>query len=59
MVVLGIDPGLADTGFGLIKKQGAKLEMIDYGSIKTKAGQDIEIRLKEIYSKLINLIKKN
>lgn len=57
LIVLGIDPGLADTGFGVIKKIGNELEMIDYGSIKTRAGQPLEKRLLEIHQSLEKLIK--
>jgi crossover junction endodeoxyribonuclease RuvC len=55
---LGIDPGLADTGFGLIKKDGHKLKLICCGSIKTPAKSDFINRLNDIHQELINLIKK-
>ena len=35
MIILGIDPGIADTGFGIIKKDSDKFSAIEYGSIKT------------------------
>ena len=57
-IILGIDPGLADTGFGLIKKDGSRLTLIDCGSIKTKAKTPTEVRLMEIYQSLGKLIKK-
>ena len=55
---MGIDPGLADTGFGIIKKTGAQLIAVDFGCIKTKAGQPDKQRLAEIYQSLSQLIKK-
>jgi len=58
LVILGVDPGLADTGFGVIEKQGSYLKMIDYGCIKTKAKIPTAIRLTEIYQNLNKLIKK-
>ena len=58
ITILGIDPGLADTGFGVIKKQGNKLMAVDYGSIKTKPAQPAEDRLEIIHSSLKRLIKK-
>lgn len=58
IVILGVDPGIADTGFGFIKKEGSKLSVIDYGSIKTKAGVPTEQRLLEIYNALDELITK-
>ncbi|MEA3398712.1 MAG: crossover junction endodeoxyribonuclease RuvC [Patescibacteria group bacterium] len=58
MVILGIDPGLADTGFGLIEKQGNKLNLVDYGCVKTKAKTPNEERLLKIYNELEKITKK-
>lgn len=58
LIILGIDPGLADTGFGIVEKDGNCLKMIDYGNIKTKAGNDLEKRLVEIHQQLTKIIKK-
>ncbi len=57
-VILGIDPGLADTGFGIIAKEGGCLKLIDYGVVKTKAGKPAKDRLSEIYQSLEKIIKK-
>jgi len=57
-IILGIDPGLADTGYGLIKKQGQELKMIAYGSIKTSAKDDFLKRLDKIHLELTKIIKK-
>jgi len=57
-IILGIDPGLADTGFGVIEKKGNILKMIDYGCIKTSAQTAPEKRLLEIHNDLNKLIKK-
>jgi len=57
--ILGIDPGLADTGFGLIKKCGQKLTAIDCGSIKTPAKTDFISRLKTLHEELAKIIKKH
>lgn len=56
-IILGIDPGLADTGFGIIKKTGNNLEAVDYGSIKTKAKTHLPDRLTEISDNLEKIIK--
>ena len=56
MVVLGIDPGFATVGYGVVRKQGNKLEKIQYGTITTKAGKAFETRLCEIYADLNTLI---
>ncbi len=46
--ILGIDPGLRVTGFGIIDKQGAKLIYVSSGAIKTGTGGDLPGRLKII-----------
>jgi len=47
MIILGIDPGLRTTGFGVIHKQGARLRYIASGTIKSGEG-DLPTRLKVI-----------
>jgi crossover junction endodeoxyribonuclease RuvC len=48
MIILGIDPGLRTTGFGVIDKQGNALRYIASGTIKTVAEGDLPSRLKVI-----------
>jgi crossover junction endodeoxyribonuclease RuvC len=58
-IILGIDPGIADTGFGLIEKgAGGKLACLAYGSIKTKAGLPMAERLEILSDELEKIIKK-
>lgn len=57
-IIMGIDPGLADTGFGLIAKSVNKLTGLDYGSIKTSAKLELAERLEIINLELAKLIKK-
>ncbi|MEI8360589.1 MAG: crossover junction endodeoxyribonuclease RuvC [bacterium] len=57
-VYLGIDPGIADTGFGVIKKNGADLICLAYGSIKTPKDEKIENRLNQLYQDLKFIIDK-
>ena len=59
MIILGIDPGIADTGFGLIQIKDHKLSCLSYGSIKTSAKAEMGERLEIINLKLTDLIKKN
>lgn len=54
--VLGIDPGLANTGFGIVDFCDGKYRMVSYGCITTKADQPHEERLLTIYSRLCALI---
>lgn len=58
-IILGIDPGIADTGFGLIQENNkGGFECLDYGSIKTKAGVKLERRLELLHFELSDVIKK-
>ncbi|XID93626.1 crossover junction endodeoxyribonuclease RuvC [Paenibacillaceae bacterium WGS1546] len=56
MRVLGIDPGIAIMGFGFIDKAGHKLTPVQYGCIETAAGTPQEIRLKQIYESVCQLL---
>lgn len=58
-IILGIDPGIADTGFGVVKNENNKLTCLDYGSIKTKAKTELADRLEIIHKELNNIIKKH
>lgn len=57
MRVLGIDPGIAITGYGIIEKNGNKLNPITYGCITTTSKNSIDSRLKTIYTDLSQIIK--
>lgn len=57
-LILGIDPGIATTGFGVIQKQGNKINAIDYGKIITKPKDNAPKRLKIIFNELTKIIKK-
>jgi crossover junction endodeoxyribonuclease RuvC len=57
-IILGIDPGIADTGYGVIKEEAGKLTCLVYGSIKTKAGIDFITRLEILHQELDGIIKK-
>ena len=59
-VILGIDPGIADTGYGVIcKDNDGKTTCLEYGSIKTPAGQDLAVRLETISLELEKIIDKH
>ncbi len=57
-VILGIDPGFADTGFGIITKNSNKLKYISCGSIKTSKAKSFPKRLKELHKEIDKIIKK-
>lgn len=56
MRILGIDPGLALVGFGLIDVNGNSYKLVDYGVIETKAGISLPTRLEKIYDLMSQLI---
>ncbi len=56
MIILGIDPGLAIVGWGVIDYSSNRFKTIDYGSIQTPAGMATERRLVEIHRELRELI---
>lgn len=57
MIIIGIDPGTATTGYGIIKCK-KEAECLDYGVIKTSSKEKPKERLREIFNKTNNLIKK-
>lgn len=56
MRVLGIDPGTAITGYGVIEGEGDHLTLATYGAITTPANQPLAQRLQQIYRELRALI---
>lgn len=58
MVIMGIDPGFAITGYGIVKYEGNKFSVIDYGAVTTKAGEDFSGRLLKIDNMLTELIER-
>ncbi len=57
MRILGIDPGYAIVGTGIVEYEGNKFKVIDYGAITTNANEDMFDRLKKIYDEIELLIK--
>jgi len=54
--VLGIDPGTAITGYGVVEGDGDNLTVVTYGAITTPANQALPQRLQQIYRQLQALI---
>lgn len=59
MVILGIDPGYAIVGYGVIDYRNNHFSVIDYGAILTDAKTPFNERLEIIYDKLTSLIEKH
>ena len=57
MVVLGIDPGVATVGFGIISETGGVPRPVRYGVISTPAGMRLALRLKQINNDVTELIQ--
>lgn len=58
LVILGIDPGIAIMGYGVIEYRNNKFKVIDYGAVTTPAHTDTLSRLETIYKGTDILIKK-
>jgi len=59
MIILGIDPGIAKVGYGVIEKKGKQEPcLVGYGCLKTKSSEDLSKRLLKIYQDLKKIIKK-
>ena len=57
MRILGIDPGYAILGYGIIDVTGNRFSVVDYGAILTDTSMEMPQRLKRLYDGLTNLIK--
>ncbi len=57
MIVLGIDPGIGRTGWGVILKNGNSTKPLAYGCIETEVGMPIERRLQILRAELVKIIK--
>lgn len=58
MRILGIDPGYAIVGVGVVEYEGNKFKVVDYGAITTDAGEDMFDRLKKIYDEAEAIIER-
>jgi crossover junction endodeoxyribonuclease RuvC len=59
MIVLGIDPGTASTGYGVVQSRGSRLHAIDEGVIETRAGIPLERRLADIHARIGELLDRH
>jgi crossover junction endodeoxyribonuclease RuvC len=57
-IILGIDPGLATTGYGIIIKEKDKILVVNYGAIDTAPKLKFAQRLEKIHQNLTKIIKK-
>jgi len=58
VIILGIDPGLNNTGYGLIRYDKKKIELLNYGCILTNQKDTFSFRIQKIYYKIKEIIEK-
>lgn len=56
LVLLGIDPGLANCGWGVVEKLGCQYSPIAYGCIHTRSSDEITVRLEAIFDEILAVI---
>ncbi len=56
-LILGIDPGSRCTGYGLVRETSGSLDLIQTGTIRPQADQELSIRLDAIFSRICALIQ--
>jgi len=56
LIILGIDPGLNTTGYGIIDSDGRQVQLITFGAITTRRTEELAERLKIIFEKIQTLL---
>ena len=59
MLIIGIDPGIARTGWGIIEKNHSQVSPVEFGCFETKSTEEPAVRLKQIYLHLVELFDKH
>ena len=60
MLILGIDPGTAVTGYGVVAKEGAgAVSLVECGVVRTSSGEVLAVRIREIYEAVTTLITRH
>jgi crossover junction endodeoxyribonuclease RuvC len=57
MRIIGLDPGIGRTGWGIIEVESSKFKALTYGCIETPPNSPLETRLIELYEKLTTILK--
>lgn len=58
MIILGIDPGYAIVGYGVLEFDGNKFKAIEYGAVTTDASMNMFDRLKSVYDDINEIIER-
>ncbi len=57
MLVIGVDPGIATTGYGIVREMpGGELQVVDYGALETSKARSLPERLHDLHHSLRDLI---
>jgi crossover junction endodeoxyribonuclease RuvC len=56
MIILGVDPGTAATGYGIVERTGSHLRALDYGCFETTPALELPARLALIHQAMTDLI---
>jgi crossover junction endodeoxyribonuclease RuvC len=56
LIILGVDPGTAATGYGIVERTGAHLRAVDYGTFETPSTWELPQRLLAIHEAMAELI---
>jgi crossover junction endodeoxyribonuclease RuvC len=59
MIILGIDPGLANTGYGVVERRGGQLLALDGGVVETSAELALERRLAIIHERVLEILEEH
>ena len=58
MIILGIDPGLANTGWGVVAHEGSRFRCVAYGCVTTTASEPTSARLARVHREIVAVISK-
>ncbi len=59
-LILGIDPGTAVTGYGVVAKEGGSVvSLVECGVVRTSSGEELAVRIREIYQEVTALITRH
>lgn len=56
LIIIGIDPGTATAGYGVVHSSAGRLRALEYGTIRTKSGRALPHRLHAIYQEITELL---
>lgn len=58
MIIIGVDPGIARTGYGVLRQEGHRVEALDYGCLETGSREPMTLRLLNLHRGLEELLRR-